>query len=221
MDETYELLNLLLDACVRDGAIPILGGDFNVCVESPCQFDETEHVGRCGAGQRNARGDMLATWVVQHGFQIMNRMDGQELAEENWTCIRTMDGAHVQIDFILTDMRLHHVSSWNDFAIGIGLDHRCVHCIFEIPGAKPKQRKRKRTLKRWRPFLDEEQQPSDFQICLLDFVCNKPEITFADLEHVLFMAGFHYGACSANLDKFKPSLRLTSLSATESRHTNS
>ena len=37
----------------------------------------------------------------------------------------------------------------------------------------------------------------------------------------VFMAGFHYGACSANLDKFKPSLRLTSLSATESRHTNS
>mgnify|MGYP000376859144 CR=1 FL=1 len=76
MDETYELLNLLLDACVRDGAIPILGGDFNVCVESPCQFDETEHVGRCGAGQRNARGDMLATWVVQYGFQIMKRMGG-------------------------------------------------------------------------------------------------------------------------------------------------
>ena len=84
-----------------------------------------------------------------------------------------MGGAHVRIDFILTDMRLHHVSSWNDFAIGIGLDHRCVHCIFEIPGAKPKQRKRKRTLKRWRPFLDEEQQPSDFQICLRDHATNR------------------------------------------------
>ena len=83
VDETYEHWNLLVDAWVRDGAIPILGGDFNVCVESPCQFDETEQVGRCGAGQRNARGDMLATWVVQHGFQIMNRMGGPELAEEN------------------------------------------------------------------------------------------------------------------------------------------
>jgi hypothetical protein len=193
VDETYEFLNLLLDACVRDGVIPIHAGDFNACVGSPCRFDETEHIGRCGAGQRNARGDMLATWVVQHGFQIMNRMDGQELAEENWTCIRTMDGAHVQMDFILTDMRLHHVSSWNDFAIGIGLDHRCVHCIFEIPGAKPKQRKRKRTLKRWRPFLDEEQQPSDFQICLLDFVRNKPEITFADLEHLCLWLDFTMG----------------------------
>ena len=83
MDETYELLNLLLDACVRDGAIPIRAGDFNACVGSPCQFDETERIGRCGAGQRNARGDMLATWVVQHGFQIMNRMDGHELADKN------------------------------------------------------------------------------------------------------------------------------------------
>ena len=182
---------------MRDGAIPILVGDFNACVGSPCQFGEAEYLGRCGAGQRNARGDMLATWVVQHGFQIMSRMGGPELAEENWTCIPTVDGAHVQIDFILTDMPLHHVSSWNDFAIGIGLDYRCVHCILEIPGAKPKQRKR--TLKRWRPLLDEEQQPSDFQICLRDLVRNKPEITFADLEHVLFMAGFHYGACMQNL----------------------
>ena len=142
---------------------------------------------------------------------IMNRMGGPEFAEENWTCIRTMDGAHVQIDFILMGMRLRHVSSWNEFAIAIGLDHRCVHCILEIPGANPKQRKRKRTVKCWRPFLAEEQQPNDFQICVRDLVRNTPEITFADLQHFLFMAGFHYGACSANLAKFKASLRLTSL----------
>jgi hypothetical protein len=59
--------------------------------------------------------------------------------------------------------------------------------------------------------LAEEQQPSDFQICVRDLVRNTPEITFADLQHFLFMAGFHYGACSANLAKFKASLRLTSL----------
>ena len=38
VDETYEFLNLLLDACVRDGVIPILAGDFNACVGSPCLF---------------------------------------------------------------------------------------------------------------------------------------------------------------------------------------
>ena len=131
--------------------------------------------------------------VLDHHASVMKLNIQVGVEQENWTCIRTMDGAHVQIDVILMGMRLRHVSSWNDFAIGIGLDHRCVHCIFEIPGAKPKQRKRKRTLKRWRPFLDEEQQPSDFQICLLDFVCNKPEITFADLEHLCLWLDFTMG----------------------------
>jgi hypothetical protein len=28
----YELLNVLLESCVRDGTIPLLGGDFNVCI---------------------------------------------------------------------------------------------------------------------------------------------------------------------------------------------
>ena len=38
----------------------------------------------------------------------------------------------------------------------------------------------------------------------------QPEITFEDL-FFLFMAGFNYGACSADLAKFKPSLQRTSL----------
>ena len=34
----------------------------------------------------------------------------------------------VQIDFILSDVRISVESSWNDFMILLGIDHRCVHC---------------------------------------------------------------------------------------------
>ena len=69
---------------------------------------------------------------------IMNRMGGPEFAEENWTCIRTMDGAHVQIDFILMGMRLRHVSSWNEFAIAIGLGSSLRSLYFGDPSCEPK-----------------------------------------------------------------------------------
>ena len=32
VEHVYSLLDLLLDACVKDGCIPILGGDFNACI---------------------------------------------------------------------------------------------------------------------------------------------------------------------------------------------
>lgn len=31
VEEAYELLNVPLLSCVRDGAVPLLGGDFNAC----------------------------------------------------------------------------------------------------------------------------------------------------------------------------------------------
>ena len=75
---------------------------------------------------------------------------------------RSFDGAKVQIDFILIDGRGELVTTWCDFILPIGLDHRCVHCNirFTIPtlGKEHKQR----SLKGWRPFLDETGVPKKF-----------------------------------------------------------
>ena len=76
--------------------------------------------------------------VLDHHASVMKLNIQVGVEQENWTCIRTMDGAHVQIDVILMGMRLRHVSSWNEFAIGIGLDPSLRSLYFGDPWCEPK-----------------------------------------------------------------------------------
>ena len=126
--EMYGLLDLLLRTCVREGRIPVVGGDFNACIGLAEGYDPVDLIGACCMGERNERGNMLIQFVLEHGLQILNRQLPMSQTHESWTCARSLDGALVQIDFLLADTRLELLQSWNDFTLPIGLDHRSVHC---------------------------------------------------------------------------------------------
>ena len=53
MEHMYDVLNLLVDACVQAGTFPIAGGDFNPCIGLIDGDDLTllQHVGPIGMGQ--------------------------------------------------------------------------------------------------------------------------------------------------------------------------
>ena len=72
MEQMYDVLNLLVKACVEAGDILIVGGDFNACIGSRDCDDLTflQHVGPIGMGQSNARGTMLIHWILQNKFYI-------------------------------------------------------------------------------------------------------------------------------------------------------
>ena len=73
-----------------------------------------------------------------------------DLADDNWTCKRALDGAIVQKNFVLSDSRLFVDNVWNDDVVAVGVDHRCVHCVLT----------RNKSLKSWVPFLDATGEPS-------------------------------------------------------------
>ena len=93
--------------------------------------DDVDSLGGCGEGPRNERrrGRLLVDWVIQHNLQIVSRTGDPATASESWTCVRNTDGLRVQFDYIFAYFCVIHVDSWCDFAIGLGLDHRCVHCV--------------------------------------------------------------------------------------------
>ena len=61
VEQLYDVLNLLVDACVEAEDIPIVGGDFNACIGLLESDDLTilQHVGPIRMGRRNAKGTML------------------------------------------------------------------------------------------------------------------------------------------------------------------
>ena len=164
VEQMYDVLNLVVNACVEAGDIPIVGGDFNACI-GPINSDDLtflQHVGPNGMGQRNARGTMLIHWILQNKFYIFNRDSSLQQAE-SWTCCRVLDGAPVQLDFIIGDASFNLKKAWQDHCIPIGNDHRCVHCILSRKEPYKQQYRRKHLLKGWRPFLGESRQPTGFQ----------------------------------------------------------
>ena len=74
VEELYDIIDLLLENDRRLGATPLLGGDFNACLGRPLSHDDVDHLGSFGSGDRNARGWMLARWILRHNFQVMNRV---------------------------------------------------------------------------------------------------------------------------------------------------
>ena len=71
--------------------------------------------------------------------------------EECWTCRRALDGALVQLDFLLASLRVRVVKAWIDQSLPIGIDHCCVHCLIRIGGARLAQIKRCTKLKATTP----------------------------------------------------------------------
>ena len=132
VEEVYDVLSLVLDNCIRDDAVIVLGGDFNASL-GHLQAGDEPSMGVCGLGQRNIRGITLASWALSYGLQFSNRFADPIFGADSWTCRRSMDGERVQMDFILTSSILQVVHTQADWALPIGLDHRCVHSMYNCP----------------------------------------------------------------------------------------
>ena len=212
VEQMYDVLNLVVDACVEAGDIPIVGGDFNACIGLLESDDLTmlQHVGPVGMGQRNARGTMLIHWILQNKFYIFNR-DGSLQGNESWTCRRASDGNLVQLDFIIGNAYFSLKKAWNDYCIPIGNDHRCVHCILSHMQPYKQQYRRKHVLKGWKPIMDENGEPSAFQTLLETKVGEQNAPTFDVAENLLMSTAVSTGTCARHRLRFVPSGRLCNL----------
>ena len=209
VEQMYDVLSLLVDACVEAGDIPIVGGDFNACI-GLLESDDLimlQHVGPVGRGQRNARGTMLIHWILQNKFYIFNR-DGSLQGNESWTCRRASDGNFVQLDFIIGDAYFYLKKAWYDYCIPIGNDHRCVHCVLSHLQPYKQQYRRKQMLKGWKPNIDDYGEPSTFQTLLETKMGEQNTLTFDAAEHVLMSAAVATGTCVRHKLRFIPSDRL-------------
>ena len=106
VEQVYDLLTVLMSTCVREGATPLVAGDFNASIGRALPHDEIEFLGFCGCGHRNARGWSLIDWVLGNGLLIQNRMDTTMNNDASWTCHRSFDGALVQLDFVVSCSRM-------------------------------------------------------------------------------------------------------------------
>ena len=167
VDEVYELLSTLIDNCTRHGRVPVVGGDFNAQIGALQPSDDAACVGVCGHGCRSARGKRFVHWVLMHGLIVLNRQLDENLADDNWTCKRALDGTLVQIDFVLSDSRMFVDNVWNDDMVAVGVDHRCVHCVLRFPGWHVRREAHNKSLKSWVPFLNAAGEPSLYRNVLI------------------------------------------------------
>ena len=213
VEHVYTLLDLLLDACVKDGCIPILGGDFNACIGPLENHEAMDQIGHWGSGMQNERGRILIRFVLAKGLQICNRQSTTENMEASWTCCRTLDGTCVQLDYILANFRLQTVEVWNDFTLPIGLDHRCAHCISRFQWCSRPRRRQHRGLKWWQPTLDSNGLPAKFHNILRMNKVRGQHNSLEGLERSLRDAGQQGGNRENTYLRFQPSDGLKRLRA--------
>ena len=195
VDGMYEILQLLLDNCRANGAVPIFGGDFNasigVLLDGRGDDDENDVdlLGTWGLGCQNARGTWLVQWILSNGLRVASRQKHYDFAD-SWTCKRSSDGNCVQIDFILSDAMVMVESVWNDFMVPIGLDHRCIHCKMSFKRRTTRQKEMNQCgMKRWKPIMDDEGRPGNFHHAISAAISARTLSGFNDLEDILLTAG--------------------------------
>ena len=208
VEQFLELLGLLLSCCADNGNVSILGGDFNAVLGSPLDGDDVEFLGTCGLGDRNDRGRMFARWILQNGLLVQSRMRGMDHLRGSWTCRRSMDGALVQLDFILSSPHFHCVATSCDFSFPIGLDHRSVHCTLKIMVGKGIQLRRRSNFKGWRPTLDQHDNPTVYQHCIRRLLILNPICSADSLEKILTTAASRHGCSMRHRLCFVPSHQL-------------
>jgi len=128
LNKSSNFLGLFLSCCADRGNASIVGGDFNAVLGSLLEGDDVELLGTFGLGDRNDRGRLFACWILQNGLLVQSRMTGMDHLRDSWTCPRSMDGALVQMDFILGSSHFHIVAILCDFSFP--MDHRSVHCFW-------------------------------------------------------------------------------------------
>ena len=207
VEENYSLLDLLILNAERINAIPIHGGDFNAAIGAPQVGGDLSLVG----GVRNHRGARMIQWILERGLQVLNRLDSTMAIQESWTCKRAVDGALVQLDFLLPNLRVRVMRAWVDQSFPIGLDYRCVHCLICIGGVRPAQIKRCAKLKHWQPYLNENGTPSGFHTTVATALANLPLVSAEALEQCLVVAGRNHGRRGFQQLRFVSSRLLTDL----------
>ena len=150
----------------------------------------------------------IRDWVLEHGLQIFNRIRDASFDLDSWTCKRTADNALVQLDYIIGMPAFITMSTWNDYQLPIGLDHRCVHCMLTVVDTVHGVHHRRRGLKNWMPNLDRHGEPHVFQANLRSHLNGLP-FTCSSFEFGLAKAGEHGGTCTKRSSVFKPSQELT------------
>ena len=193
VEEVYLLLEMLIHTAERIKAVSLFGGDFNACIGAPKAGDDLTLIGACGNGARNRRGARMIHWILEHGLQVLNRLDATMTIEKCWTCRRAMDGALVQLDFLLASLRVRVVRAWVDQSLPVGVDHRCVHSFIRIGGLRPAQIKRCTNLKHWQPDLDENGTPAGFHTTVTTALTKLPAVSAEGLEQCLVVAGRNHG----------------------------
>ena len=106
VEQVYDVLTVFISTCVREGATPLVAGDFTASIGRALPHDEIEFFGSCGCGHRNARGWSLIDWVLGNGLLIQNRLDTTMNNDASWTCHRSFAGALVQLDFVVSSSRM-------------------------------------------------------------------------------------------------------------------
>ena len=204
VNEMYSLLDTRLETGNIGNKIALSGGDFNASIGNRQACDDVVHIRQCGMGQRNERGSTLVHWVLEHGLQIFNRIHDVSFGLDSWTCKRTADNVLVQLDYIIGMPAFVMVSTWNDYELPIGLDHRCVHCILTLLDTTQGVQHRRLGLKHWMPNLDCHGEPRVFQDKLRAFF-NRLPFTCSSFEAGLLKAGKQGGRCTKRCVAFKSS----------------
>ena len=104
------------------------------------------------------------------------------------------------------------LGTWNDFAIPIGLDHRCVHCILHLPVVRFRHNSdRRRGLRHWVPYFGRERTPGLFQSVLRQRISTCSHLSVEDIKIALMEAGLERGTCSNIRFKYQPPAALRQL----------
>ena len=122
-----------------------------------------------------------------------------------------MDRMLVQTHFILTTARFRLVKSWCDFALPIGLGHKCVHCILELASCCPRPTPRNHRFKNWKPTLDQNKFPSSYQTFILQGLLRIGTPAWHKLEDILLNAAHFCGEVRPMKIYFSPSTQLRTL----------
>ena len=129
------------------------------------------------------------------------------------TCRRGFDGALVQIDFIIGDSRAIFDKGWCDNNFPIGNDHRAVHCILGFRVSKVLACQKGRSLKSWRPNLDDNGEATEYKTLIVASISTIQPFTFSIAETALLQTALKTGTCTAKGRKFIPCAHLQELRA--------
>ena len=148
----------------------------------------------------------FAEWVSN--FEPANKCAWPHDINDTWTCQRYFDETRVQLDFTLGDSKANVADVWLDNSVPIGLDHRCVHCIVTWTARRKLKKMSAKGLKHWKPYLDENGEPTQYQSKLLNIEANNygnVNEQLLKLEGDILMAGREGGECKRLQTRFLPS----------------